>query len=363
VSAEFEPAPSGLARNLLVRTRPRSDGRRGRGDDMNDTGLSSGPASLWAVVLAAGKGSRLGPVTRVLCGRELPKQFVALTSSRTLLQETMKRIGELIPPERTVVVVSDRYAEIARIQLADYPGTEVVVQPLDRGTGPGVLLGLAHVRARDPQADVAIFPSDHHVERPGALLDAVRRGRVASQRTSAGVALLGVPAERPASDLGWIVPGERSFPEGAEVQEFVEKPAAERALRLLEAGGLWNTMVIVARLSALWRLCRKHLPAQTRDFDRYLRVIDRARAYHLLSLLYERMRPADFSRDMMQATSGLAVVPMVDSGWFDCGTPERLVAWLSSTADPAGILPRLNKTAPLAATERPHRDDGVVALA
>jgi mannose-1-phosphate guanylyltransferase len=330
---------------------------------MNQPVPSAAPSSLWAVVLAAGKGSRLGPVTKALCGRELPKQFVALTSSRTLLQETMRRIDDLIPAERTVVVVSDRYAEIARLQLADYPAAEVVVQPLDRGTGPGVLLGLAHVRARDPQADVAIFPSDHHVERPGALLDAVRRGRIASQRTSAGVALLGVPAERPASDLGWIVPGEHSFPEGAEVQEFVEKPAAERALRLLQAGGLWNTMVIVARLSALWRLGRKHLPAQSREFDRYLRVIGRARAYRLLSLLYERMRPADFSRDMMQVTSGLAVVPMVDSGWFDCGTPERLVAWLSSSADPAGILPRLRQAPHLATTDRPHRDDGPVAIA
>jgi hypothetical protein len=56
------------------------------------------------------------------------------------------------------------------------------------------------------------------------------------------------------------------------------------------------------------------------------------------------MRPADFSRDLMQAAGGLAVVPMVDSGWFDCGTPERLVAWLSNTADPGGILRRLRQT-------------------
>lgn len=320
------------------------------------------PPALWAIVLAAGKGSRLGPVTRALCGRELPKQFVALTSSRTLLQETMARIGDLVPPERTVVVVSDRYEEIARAQLVDFPGAEVVVQPMDRGTGPGVLLGLAHVRARDPHADVAIFPSDHHFERPGALLNAVHRGRLAAQRTAAGMALLGVPAERPASDLGWIVPGETCGRHGAEVLEFVEKPPPEQALRLLEAGGLWNTMVMVARLPALWRLCRKHMPAQTRDFDRYLRVIDRSRAYRLLSLLYDRMRPADFSRDMMQVTPGLAVVAMVDSGWFDCGTPQRLVAWLSSAEDPAGILPRLGESAHAFADDR-SAPDAAVAVA
>jgi mannose-1-phosphate guanylyltransferase len=315
---------------------------------------------LWAVVLAAGRGTRLGSVTRALCGRELPKQFVALTSQRTLLQDTVERIAPLVPPERIVVVVSDRYAEIARAQLAFYPGIEIVVQPSDRGTGPGVMLGLAHVLARAPEADVAVFPSDHHIERPEALLNAVRRGHALSGRVPAGIALLGVPAERAASDLGWIVPGERRFPGGQDVQSFVEKPPAEQALQLLQAGALWNTMVMVAGAGALWRLCRRHLPSQTRAFDRYLRAIDRARAYRLLSLLYDRMRPADFSRDLMQAAGGLAVVPMVDSGWFDCGTPERLVAWLSNTADPGGILSRLRQTPSYG---QGWDGDGVIAVA
>ena len=315
---------------------------------------------LWAVILAAGKGTRLGSVTRALCGRELPKQFVALTTNRTLLQDTVERLAPLVPPERTVVVVSERYAEIARGQLALYPGVEIVVQPSDRGTGPGVMLGLAHVLARAPEADVALFPSDHHIERPEALLNAVRRGQTLAGRVPSGVALLGVPAERAASDLGWIVPGDRRYPGGQEVDRFVEKPPAEQALQLLQSGALWNTMVMVAGAAALWRLCRRHLPSQTRAFDRYLRVLDRPRAYRLLSLLYDRMRPADFSRDLMQAAGGLAVVPMVDSGWFDCGTPERLVAWLSSTADPVGILPRLRQPPSFA---QGWDSDAVIAVA
>ena len=65
----------------------------------------------------------------------------------------------------------------------------------------------------------------------------------------------------------------------------------------------------------------------------------------------------------MQAAGGLAVVPMVDSGWFDCGTPERLVAWLSNTADPGGILRRLRQAPvirPGLGQRRGHRG-GVIA--
>src|SRR5438876_8830272 len=82
------------------------------------------PAKLWAVVLAAGEGSRMAPLTRAIYGHELPKQFAALDGDQSLLQRTMERIRPVTPPERTVVVVSAAHAELAREQLAAYPGVE-----------------------------------------------------------------------------------------------------------------------------------------------------------------------------------------------------------------------------------------------
>jgi hypothetical protein len=61
----------------------------------------------------------------------------------------------------------------------------------------------------------------------------------------------------------------------------------------------------------------------------------------MLSQHYQRMAPADLSRDILQLAPGLGVVPVIGSGWFDCGTPERLIAWLTAAGDPSGILARL----------------------
>ncbi len=301
--------------------------------------------ALWSIILAAGQGKRLASITRALCGRWLPKQFVALTTPRTLIQETVERTASLTPPMRTVVVVSEQDEPTARTQLAGYPGIELVRQPQDRGTAAGLMLGLAHVRARDPQAEVAIFPADHHVQFPAAWCNAIRQARFASRITPSGIALLGAPADRPATDLGWIVPGGRlSASFASDVREFAEKPPHEQAMELLAAGGLWNTMVVVGRVSAMWRLGRARVPAMMTHFERYLRALHHRRAYQVLSLRYDRMAAADLSRDLLQAAPGLAVVPVVGSGWFDCGTPERLLAWLGATSDPAGVLARIGST-------------------
>lgn len=296
--------------------------------------------SLWAVVLAAGQGSRMTQVTHLLCGRPLPKQFVPLLSERTLLQETMDRIGRQIPPERTVVVVGEGYEDLARMQLRDYRGVEIVPQPLDVGTGPGVLLPLSHVLARDPRANVAVFPSDHHFRNVDPLRAAIADAVNVAGRAPSGIALLGAKSERAATDLGWIVPA----PESAGVtliRRFVEKPAEHMASLLLGAGAMWNTMVMVGAAAAFWDLCLAHLPAQTRAFGPYVECATRPDARGRRERLYQELLPADFSRGVLQNASGLALVPLVDAGWFDCGTPERLVEWLRATADRAGILPRI----------------------
>ncbi len=317
------------------------------------------PSALWSLVLAAGQGKRLAPITTALCGRWLPKQFVALTSRRTLLQETIERTESLVPTTRTVVVVSENDEAIAREQLGLYPGVEVVRQPSDRGTAAGLMLGLAHVRARDPFAEVAVFPADHHVRDAASWCAAVRRARAAARLAVSGVSLLGAPADRPATDLGWIVPGEPLTGGNPDdlptrrravnsrvsvVRRFVEKPPLPQALSLLEQNGMWNTMVVVGRVSSMWRLGKTHVSAQMSHFERYLHALPHPRSYTLLSRHYERLAPADLSRDILQVAGGLAVVPVIGSGWFDCGTPERLVDWLVATDDPSGILARISHT-------------------
>jgi mannose-1-phosphate guanylyltransferase len=279
----------------------------------------------WAVILAAGEGTRLAAVTAAVHGTAIPKQFAAICGDRTFIQRTIDRVACLIPPERTVVVVAAAREELARAQLAGFDGIEIVVQPANRGTGAGVLLPLAHVLARDPEAEVVILPSDHFVERPEAFRGAIARAWRVAAKAPARVALVGAAAESAATDLGWMVGAALAGGGGARVvRRFVEKPNDATALGLLAEGALWNTLIVAGKAQALWQLGKKHVPAVTAALARYRRFIGKPGAAAVLRDIYAALPASDISRDLLQAAQGLGMVAMIDAGWSDCGTPERL---------------------------------------
>ena len=59
---------------------------------------------LYALILSGGAGTRLWPLSR----RGKPKQFLQLTGERTLVQDTVERVAEIIPVERIFAVPDTR---------------------------------------------------------------------------------------------------------------------------------------------------------------------------------------------------------------------------------------------------------------
>ena len=282
----------------------------------------------WAVVLAAGEGRRLSSLTAALYGSELPKQFAVIDGARSLLQATLDRIAPLVPAERTVVVVGQEHGATARAQLRAYPGVDLVLQPKNLDTGPGILLPLSRILARDPSARVAIFPSDHHVANPGPFLEATRAALAATETKADLVTLIGVVPDRAETEYGWILPGTPIAEIGGtglrDVLRFVEKPEADVAQTLLARGALWNTFVSVARLSALWRLAAEHLPEHIALFELYAAAMRARNDAPVLQAIYEKMQPANFSRSVLERAESLSVLPVHGCGWSDWGTPERV---------------------------------------
>jgi len=86
-------------------------------------------------------------------------------------------------------------------------------------------------------------------------------------------------------------------------------------------------MLSVTPAAVLWALARRQLPLQAARFERYLDTVGTPIAALRLEEMYRDLPNADFSRDLVAASStDLWVTPMQGAGWSDCGTPERLEA-------------------------------------
>jgi len=303
----------------------------------------------WIVVLAGGEGTRLGPLTRALYGRELPKQFAVLAGERSLLQQTIERAALMSTLDRVLVVVSAHHEELARAQLAAYRGVELIVQPRNLDTGPGLLLPLARIRVAEPRGRVAFLPSDHHVADPTPLTEALQAAATGPTRDR--VTLIGVVPDSAETEYGWILRGTRlpaaSGPASFVVRRFHEKPPIAIAERLRSRGGLWNTFISTGPVSAYWSLARSHLPVHATALARYARRIGRGDEHDALHGAYARMAPANFSRDLLSRARDLAVVPVGGTGWCDWGSPRRVFQSLAGTPHLAALLARVGD-APIA---------------
>jgi mannose-1-phosphate guanylyltransferase len=206
-------------------------------------------SSLHAVVLAGGPGERFWPVSTP--GR--PKPFVRLFGDESLLRQTLRRARDLAGAEARVWLVGSRaHAGPLRAEAEGLvPDGNLLLEPVRRDTAAAVAYAAARLTARDPQALLAVLPSDHHIGDPAAFAQAVRRACTAATRGF--LCCLGMPALRPETRFGYILRGVQEVAPGVFAAErFVEKPPAEEAERLLATGrAYWNGGVLVCRATEL----------------------------------------------------------------------------------------------------------------
>jgi len=282
----------------------------------------------YAVILAGGEGTRLRPLTRILAGDDRPKQFCAVTGGETLLQQTTRRISSLVPPTRTVVVVTrgqERFLQPGMVNA----GTSVIVQPANQGTAPAILYSLFSLRGEHPETPLALFPADHHFTKGAVFMNKVAQALQVVRSRPEMTVLLGVVPTGPEPDYGWIRAGS-AVPDVLNgtifhIDGFVEKPNRAVAQDLFAARCLWNSFVVVSSVHALRRLIQRALPQLFEAFQDASAQIGRPHEADMIEELYARISPGDFSKEVLSACpESLAVLPVAGSGWVDVGRPDRV---------------------------------------
>lgn len=301
-----------------------------------------------AIVLAAGEGRRLRGYVGQFRRDGLPKQYVNFIGRRSMLEHTLDRVEKLIPPQRTFTVVAEAHLADpwVRRQLFSRPRRRVVAQPENRDTGPGVLLPLMHLYKRYPDSSVAIFPSDHFIVEEDLFMAHVGMAFHAVELNPSLLVLLGIKPDQPESEYGYILPdGEQKSVEQMDifkVKRFVEKPNPETAAELILQGGLWNTMVMVARTRTLLDIMRDVSPDHHDAFQQILKAIGRRDERERVRNIYRCLKPMDFCKDLLadlplRHPSLLSVLSVHGVFWSDWGVARYVENVLKKIGHPAPL--------------------------
>ncbi|HSL48203.1 MAG TPA: sugar phosphate nucleotidyltransferase [Candidatus Deferrimicrobiaceae bacterium] len=289
----------------------------------------------WGVVLSGGEGVRLRPLVRKVLGEDRPKQYVKLLGPRSLLRQTLDRVALGVSGDRTVVVtVRPHTGYIGEEFAGSSQPPYVLVQPDDRGTAAGILYAAHWIAWRDPEATVAIFPSDHFILGEATFMAHVGEVARAVERHHPGrVVLLGAQPTSPEGEYGWIEPG--SSVDGHDgvvstVRQFWEKPSEARVQLCLTSGCVWNTAIVVGRADALIRLGALALPEMSARLAGIQRFLDSDEEGAALHQAYALMSRASFARAVLEPHPerlGVSRLPRVS--WCDLGSPRRVLEVLA----------------------------------
>ena len=274
------------------------------------------------VILSGGSGSRLWPLSR----KALPKQFLSLAGTGSMIQETALRAqGDGFSPPIVISNQDHRFLIAEQLRAAGVRGARIILEPAGRNTAPAAAIAALQVVAENPDGMMLIMPSDHAVLDVAAFHESVSIARKAAQQGA--LVTFGIKPAGPETGYGYIKGAAplTGAPGVFAVERFVEKPDRDTAQSYLDAGGYyWNSGMFLFQaksfLAEMERLqprmlacCRDALAHGHHDLD-FIRLGEPA-------FLACPSDSIDYA--VMEKAAHAAVVP-VDMGWSDVGSWHSL---------------------------------------
>jgi len=211
---------------------------------------------IHAVILAGGNGTRLWPISR----GSLPKQFVSLFSDRTLLEETVSRLGTIVGGnDITIVTSATAAAGESMIHLAPY---QLLLEPCSRNTAPAIAIAALKLTQHGEDPVMLVLPSDHMIQDVTGFQRDLRLAL--DEAVNGHLVTFGISPIRPETGYGYVQAGAATANDlqaALPVASFREKPDLETARRFLADGGYyWNSGMFVWRASEILRAIDLLLP-------------------------------------------------------------------------------------------------------
>lgn len=270
---------------------------------------------MYGIILAGGSGSRLWPLSRELC----PKQLLKLDGENSLLQSTFKRLCRFIEPENIISITNIKHANDVKFQLSKVCGDSVVLsEPIAKNTAPAIAASIEYFKQmKDENEVVIIVPSDHLIKDLEKFENTVKTGLKAAEEGK--IVTFGIQPTYPETGYGYIKT--KSEQDGIfDVDCFVEKPDLKTAQKyLLEGNYFWNSGIFMAKVSTL---LEEFAHYQKEIFDN-LSKLNYKESITIKYGVFEDMPSISFDYAIMEKSNKI-VLCKLQSDWSDLGSWQSL---------------------------------------
>lgn len=270
--------------------------------------------------MAGGVGSRFWPRSR----KNLPKQLLNIFGQQTMIQETVDRIRNLVPPENILIITNKVQKALVEEQLPFIPKENVVAEPVGRNTAPCVGLAAQIISKKSKDAVFVTLPADHLIQDRKKFIDTLNKS-IEFAYNSKGLVTFGITPTRPDTGYGYIN-FEKSEVEKKihKVIKFVEKPDADKAKTYLESGNyFWNSGMFVWRTNVILDEISSYLPDLSNGLNELNKSIGTNEFDSALEVFFNSIKGISVDYGIMEKSEKVFMIEG-DFDWSDVGSWETV---------------------------------------
>jgi mannose-1-phosphate guanylyltransferase len=277
----------------------------------------------YIIIMAGGVGSRFWPLSR----REKPKQFLdILGNGETLIQQTFRRFKAVCPEKNIFVVTNSEHVDLVIEQLGIDP-SRVLGEPFRRNTAPCLAYGTFRILQENPDAVIAVTPSDHLINKEEKFCEVIRSCFSFAAENDALITI-GIKPDRPETGYGYIQADQKKpvagFDNLLKVKTFTEKPDIDLAKVFLESGDFfWNSGIFIWNIKSILAAFEKHIPDTYTIFDEGRDLFGTIKEKSFIGKTYTECRSISIDYGIMEKAENVYVM-CTDIGWSDLGTWSSL---------------------------------------
>ncbi len=270
------------------------------------------------VILAGGSGVRLWPMSR----ESFPKQFLRLTGSHSLFQQTILRAQQIAETDQFIIVsnIQHHFLCLEHLHEIGIHNAKFILEPTARNTAPAIACAAFYAQdLLDSFVNLLVMPSDHLFQDQNVFVNAVHEAAEVAEKS--WLVTFGIKPTAPETGYGYIEVSEKKIEKSFRIKRFIEKPNLQSAEDFIANDQFyWNSgMFLFQSGTYLQELERLQPEIYILSKKSYLDGQKKSDSIILEENIFKDCPNVSIDYAVMELSDKVAMLPLV-SEWSDLGS-------------------------------------------